>query len=360
MKLTRHSMLVFIFIILITVLVAQPNQAVHSSVSIDNEFETILMPFNPLNTQCVFIDNNLYAVSLIGGRIIIYLYYESEWFELQRLGSEEAAFTTFQVKDINGDQTPEIIAGTNGLGFIFIYKLDDSSQWIEVNSGKYVWAPIANLIIGKFSSNSGAGTDLIVQTQEGLLYFLKISTDSFDLISKSPAPFKLIENAQIIDFDNDGLEEIVVTYRTSGVAVIKLVNNAAVSVWENYPWGKVLAMTYSDWNNDRRNELILATSQKVVYLLTANEKGIDFKLDNFQFDYVAENLIINNNAKKMLTTDSTGKLRTYKYDQKNKKWQEETTLQTGRIIKVMSISDNENDLYLWSANRQLIKYQFKN
>ena len=202
----------------------------------------------------------------------------------QRFGPDDILFTTFQVKDINNDGVPEIIAGTVEPGFIYIYKLNNG-KWELFNYGKYVWSAITYIAVGNFGGEPD--NDILVQNQEGSLYLLKMSENSLDFVWKSPTVWRPISSGYVIDIDHDAKDEImVVSYKTGGIAVLKMANNAVVSVWENYLWGKVLAVTSGDWNNDQQPEVMISTSQKVIYVLGwKTDGGYQFDDQWTQFNY---------------------------------------------------------------------------
>lgn len=309
---------------------------------------------NPLITQWLYLDGELNALSLIDGKIVIYLQNDTGvWEEKQRFGPEDINFTTFQARDINNDGSPEIVAGTVEPGFIYIYKLTDGA-W-ELNSyGKYVWSRITNITVGNFSS--AKSNDILVQNQEGSLFLLKKTENTIDLIWKSPKAWRPITLMQVLDLDNDSKEEIIVAYRTGGIGILRVQNNSIVSVWENYLWGKILGTAFGDWDHDNLPELMFSTSQKVVYLLGyRKEAGFQFEGLPFKFEFIIEKLVIMNiqGKNQLLATDTAGKTHLMEYVLKTKEWQEKFLCQTGRIAMIL-IEPELKEIYLWGANRSFI------
>ncbi len=305
---------------------------------------------NPENTQWAMLDGKLTAISLEQGRLLIYNQDENgAWLETQSLIPPETSLTTFITKDINGDGIPEIIAGTTEPGYIYIYKYEDS-QWLLHNYEKYIWSSITYIAAGNLN---GPESNLLVQNQDGYLYLLKITAESLDIVWKSPTVWRLINSAMVLDIDNDSNEEIIVAYKTGGIGVLKLVNNQIISVWDNFLWGKILALTSGDWDNDKSPEIMISTSQKIIYVLGGNEKGYQFEDRITQLNYIAETLAFtsNNERNQLYSTDTSGKFHYAEYNPKTKQWQEQFFCQTGRISQIIPVS-NESIL-LWAQNRKL-------
>lgn len=306
----------------------------------------------PYNTQLLFQNGELNALSIINGKILFFKENEANWIELQRFGPYDINFTTFKIKDLNGDDIPEIIAGTEDPGLIYLYTLVNG-QWSLLNYGKHVWSTINKIIIGNLS-DVGA-QELLVQNDEGYLFLLKLSNNSLDLIWKSPNVWQSISTAVVADIDKDSLDEILVVYKTGGIAILTLENNAVISIWENYPWGKILGLTVGDWDNDRQLELIFSTSQKLLYILGENENRYRYEGQFSDFDYIIEKLSFINNQenKALVTTNTAGLLKILKYDLENHKWVEKLSNNTGRIIQILQ--PNQEQTILWSSNRKIIE-----
>ncbi|HBE79542.1 MAG TPA: hypothetical protein DDW65_17460 [Firmicutes bacterium] len=317
-----------------------------------------LLDLNSLTTQWLNINGKLSAISLINGKIAVYEAEDGQlqnWVKTQEFGPSDILFTTFQVKDINNDGVVEIIAGTAEPGFIYIYKLNNG-HWELFNYGKYVWSAITYIAVGNFGSEPG--NDILVQNQEGSLYLLKLGENSLDLVWKSPTVWRPIVSGYAVDIDHDAQDELVVVYKTGGIGVLKIVNNAAVSVWENYLWGKVMTMTTGDWEHDGQPEVLLSTSQKVIYALGWNANGgYQFEGQWTELNYVIENFVFfqNNGNSQLLATDTAGKLHLLEYEATKKIWQEGYIVPTGRIAQIIT-ADSKTAL-LWGYNRKLITLQ---
>jgi hypothetical protein len=219
-----------------------------------------------------------------------------------------------------------------------------------------VWSAITCIAVGNFSGEPG--NDILVQNQEGSLYLLKMTDNSLDLIWKSPTVWRPISSGYVIDIDHDGKDEIVVSYKTGGIAILKLANNSVVSVWENYLWGKVLAVTSGDWNNDQQPEVLISTSQKVIYALGwSTDGGYQFEDQWTQLNYTIEKLVFftNNGLSQLLATDTAGKSHLLEYDTKSKVWIEDYIAPTGRIAQI--ISADPKNILLWGYNRKMITVQ---
>lgn len=311
----------------------------------------------PYNTQLLFWNGELNALSIINGKILHFKEMGPKWMELQRFGPYDMNFTTFEIKDLNGDKTPEIIAGTEDPGLIYLYTWDNV-QWSLLSYGKHVWSTINKIIIGNLSDVGEQ--EFLVQNDEGYLFLLKLSNNSLDLVWKSPNTWQTINTGVVADIDDDSFDEVLVVYKTGGIAILKLENNAVVSVWENFPWGKILGLTVGDWDNDQQTEVIFSTSQKMLYILGKNEDQFRYEGQFSDFDCVIEKLaFINNQSDKVLvTTDTAGKLKILKFDFTNRKWVEKFSNSTGRIIEV--IQPNQEQVILWSSNRNILAvYSYK-
>jgi hypothetical protein len=311
-----------------------------------------ILNLNPVNTQWSTLDGKLTAISLEQGQLRIFTGNEdSNWVETQSLKPPEIALTTFIIQDINGDGIPEIIAGTTEPGYIYVYKLENG-KWSLNNYEKYVWSAITGIAAGNFD---GQQFNLLAQNQDGFLYLLKMNNESLDIVWKSPTVWRLINSLLILDIDNDSKQEMVVAYKTGGIGILKLVNNQIVSVWDNYLWGKILALTYGDWDGDKQPEILISTSQKVIYILGYTGKSYQFEDRLTQLNYITETMSLTNykNHNQLVTTDTAGKFHYSEYDPKLKQWQEQFFCQTGRIAQIIQTSNNDTFL-LWSQNRKLI------
>lgn len=307
----------------------------------------------PYNTQLFSWNNQLNALSIINGKILYFKETGSKWLELQRFGPHEINFTTFEIKDLNGDKTPEIIAGTEEPGLIYLYTYDNG-QWSLVSYGKHVWSTINKIIIGNLSGINNQ--EFIVQNDEGYLFLLKLSNNnSLDLIWKSPNVWQTISNAVVADINNDSLDEVLVVYKTGGIAILKLENNAVVSTWENYPWGKILGLTVGDWDNDQKTEVIFSTSQKLLYVLGENGGQFRYEGQFSNFNRVIEKISFLNDgsSKALVTTDTAGDLKILQFDSKDRKWNEKFNGNNGRILDI--IQPNQGQVILWSSNRNIVE-----
>ncbi len=307
----------------------------------------------PKNTQWFFLDGKLTAISLIQGQLRIFTENEaSEWVETQSLKPPEIAFTTFIIQDINNDGISEIIAGTGEPGYIFVYKLENGN-WALHNYEKYVWSTITSIAAGNFD---GQQFNQLVQNQDGFLYLLKMDEKLLDIVWKSPVAWRRINYLITLDIDGDSKQEIIVAYKTGGVGILKLVNNQIVSVWDNYLWGKILAITSGDWDNDRQPEVLISTSQRIIYILGYTDKSYQYKDRLTQLNYITETMYLANNEKQkqLITTDTAGKFHYSEYDPKLKQWREQFFCQTGRISQIID-SSNEDIFLLWSQNRKILK-----
>lgn len=306
----------------------------------------------PYNTQLLSWNNQLNALSIINGKILYFKEAGSKWLELQRFGPHDINFTTFEIKDLNGDKKPEIIAGTEEPGLIYLYTYDNG-QWNLISYGKHVWSTINKIIIGNFSDVSNQ--EFIVQNDEGYLFLLKLSNNSLDLIWKSPNVWQTISTAVVADINNDSLDEVLVVYKTGGIAILKLENNAVVSSWENYPWGKILGLTVGDWDNDQQTEIIFSTSQKLLYILGENEGQFRYEGQFSDFNRVIEKLSFLNNgsSKALITSDTAGALKILQHNFKDRKWDEKYSGNNGRILDI--IQPNQGQVILWSSNRNIVE-----
>lgn len=356
MRIIKHPHLNIVLILLFvsTFFTLQTSAFSHESGKLWNIQIAKLSPLkgHPAATRWYFENGQFNAVSLVDGKIMVLNLEEDVWKEKQSLSVPDCQFVTVQVEDITGDARPEIIAGTTEPGFIYIYEQDFENYWTTNGSAKYIWSSVENLIIGHFTNS--AGKEVIAQDNNGFLYFLKNNGQSLDLVWKSPSAWRNIDSYLVTDIDDDHNDEILVAYKSGGIAVLKIHNNAVISVWENYPWGKILAMTYSDWNHDGKSELILTTSQKIIYQLSRSGKGYHLNRTPWQFGYLVENIqIIPGNIPGMLTTDSSGYLHLLEYQFNLKKWVETQVCQTGRIAKI--IFDPEASRYLLlETNRNVL------
>ncbi|NLY75852.1 MAG: copper amine oxidase N-terminal domain-containing protein [Firmicutes bacterium] len=305
----------------------------------------------PYHTRLLSLNDELNALSIINGKIVCFQEKGANWIELQRFGPDNMNFTTFEIKDLNGDKTPEIVAGTEDPGLIYVYTWDNG-QWGLLNYGKHVWSTITKIIIGKFSNSDRQ--EFLVQNDEGFLFLLRASSNSLDLIWKSPSVWQPISDAATADLNNDSLDEIFVVYKTGGIGILKLENNSVVSVWENFPWGKILGITVGDWDADQNQEIIFSTSQKVLYILGENQAEFGYEGQFSEFGFIIEKLSFMDSQEEaaLIAANTTGMLKILQYNREQWRWVEKFTKNTGRIIQL--VRTNPEQVALWSANRKVM------
>ncbi|MCL6588585.1 MAG: VCBS repeat-containing protein [Firmicutes bacterium] len=309
------------------------------------------------NTQWILIDGQFYAITLDEGQIVICAPDSaSNWGETQRLSIPDTSFTVFKVKDINNDNVPELIAGAAEPGFIRIYQ-QNGGKWATNSNEKYVWTSITNIAVGNFDDPQTS--NVLVQNQRGMLYLFKISGNSnaLDLIWQSPSVWRAAESFINLDFDQDGKDEIMVSYKDGGIGILKAVNKQIVSIWDNYLWGKILDITTGDWDDDGRPELFLSTSQKIIYILGFNNKTYQFEGQLSQLKYTTEKLYFANvnSEKQLFTMDTGGKTHLLEYYSKSQEWVEQFVCPTGRVAQILGLVPDKNiSISLWGVNRQMI------
>jgi hypothetical protein len=348
--LIRHKKILFLFLLYISLSTVNAF-AVNKELIFDFKMHQPL-ELAPYNTQFLYQDGHLYALSIIKGKILCFKEKGNKWMELQRFGPHDINFTTFDIKDLNGDNVPELIAGTEDPGLIYLYTWDNE-QWNILTYGKHVWSTINKIIVGNLSTVGVQ--EILVQNDEGYLFLLKSSFNSLDLIWKSPIIWKPINEAVVADIDNDQIDEILVAYKTGGSAILKIENNAVISIWENYPWGKVLGLAVGDWDNDQQLEGIFSTSQKILYVLGKNGNQYQYEGQFSDFDCIIEKLSFINKqeSKVLITTNTAGQLKALQFDLENRKWVEKLNHNTGRIRRIVQI--NQEQALFWSSNRQVIE-----
>lgn len=347
----RYNLFLTLPLLILILLLSGPTFAANENLVFDLRMHQPL-ELAPYNTQLLFYDGQLSALTVIKGKILYFKEIGSQWVELQRFGPQDINLTTFVVKDLDNDEVPEIIAGTEAPGLIYIYTLVND-QWSIVNYGKYVWSTINKIIAGNLSQVGSQ--ELLIQNDEGYLFLLKPSVNSLDLIWKSPEIWKPISDAIVVDINDDSVDEILVVYKTGGIAILKIENNAIVSIWENYPWGKILGLTVGDWDNDQKPEGIFSTSQKILYVLGENEGEFQFEGQFSNFDRVIEKLSFINcqDQKVLITTDTAGHLKALQFDFEKGRWVERLNNQIGRISQI--IQPHQERTLFWSSNRKVIE-----
>jgi hypothetical protein len=293
------------------------------------------------NKELFLIDGLLHLAVIEKGKIEVYQYgVDLQWAKVQTLEVPEVSFTTMFVKDLNNDRIPEIVAGTTDPGFIFVYRHDREKQWVATHDPKYIWSTIVKMTAARFLGNPTL--QLVAQNKEGFLFVFKPSETALDLIWKSPTAWKPLERIVAVDLDNDANDELLAVYKNGGIAVLKTVKNAITSVWENYPWGKVLTINYNDWDNNNQAELILSTTRKMVCLI--NPKNKSYYAKQIAFDYVIEKgfFIKVQNRKILLTADTSGKIHILKSVPRLKQtWKETQSFQTGRVLEIFENGPNQ-------------------
>lgn len=348
--LTRFKRIILLALLHITLLSVNVSAANEDLIFSFKTHQTLELA--PYNTQLLLQDGQLTALSIIKGKILYFEEKDAKWVELQRFGPHDINFTTFEIKDLNGDDIPELIAGTEDPGLIYLYTLENG-QWNILSYGKHVWSTINKIISGNFLK-VGAH-DLLVQNEEGYLFLLKTSLNSIDLVWKSPSTWRPINEAVVADIDNDLLDEILVVYKTGGIAILEIENNAVVSVWENYPWGKILGLTVGDWDNDQQLEGIFSTSQKILYVLGKNGDQYQYEGQFSDFGSIFEKLSFFNQQEHqvLMASNTAGQLKAFQFDSGNRKWVEKLSNNTGRIWQI--VQPNQEQALFWSSNRKVIE-----
>lgn len=310
------------------------------------------LPLHPNMTQWFTLEGELQAVTIIDGRLAVYIMRGEKWIESHRFGPSDITVTAFQLRDLDGDEVPEIIAGTTEPGFLYIFKLD-VHEWRVINSGKYVWSAITSIAVGNFDESSGGGTDILVQNKEGTLYLLRYAGDSLSLLWKSPNVWRSITSSLVVDFNADGRDEIIVTYKTGGLSVIRSVNKQMIMECDHYPWGKVLDMVFGDFDGDKQKEALFCTSQKVVYLLDWAEQKYQLQSRFLPLEYLTEKLLYyQKNGKDFLcAADTAGKVHFLEYENITRQWREFfATELSGRIAELLLLPESE-EFFIWNTNR---------
>ena len=309
---------------------------------------------NPETTRWQSIQGQPAAFTLIDGKIGVFTFQNQALQESGFLESQNI-ITAYQLEDIDQDGVPEIIAGSADPGMVYVYKFQNG-HWESLDYGKYVWSSITKIIVGNFSGTPG--TDILIQNKEGYLFLFHKTEQSLDLIWKSPNAYRQIATALPVDLDNDGKAEIVVTYQNSGIAVLKLTNRSISTAWENYPWGKILAVSATDIDNDGHQEVLFSTSQKVVYILSCFEKRFRFKAQLTNYNYTIEQSAFLKIADQnyWVTTDTAGKLHVVKLAKAIKEWREIASYTIGRINQIAGLGSDR--LLLWAVNQQVYYYGF--
>jgi len=308
-------------------------------------------PYERLPEQFFYYDHQLFSVSIQDGQLVIHQCVDNQWVEYQRLLAKSNHFTTVWVSDFDWDNQPEIIAGTDEPGFLYIYALNQDSQWTIRDNSKYLWSNINHIVSGRFTETEE--TEFIAQNSEGSLFYLKRMDDALNIVWKSPSPWRQIRFLQVIDIDGDSLDEILVSYQNGSLAVLKIEKNAVVSQSENYPWGKVLAVHFGDWNQDGKPGFMVTTSQKVNYILSYANKSYRFIQAPWQSNYLIENIqYVPGKSSEVIVTDSAGNTHILGYNPVQKRWNETQVFYTGRIAQIIPVPD-EKEYWLLGHNRQI-------
>jgi hypothetical protein len=302
--------------------------------------------------QFFFLEGYCHLAAIKNGKIEIYQYAaESQWTKVQTLEVPEVAFTTCIVKDLNNDRIPEIIGGTTEPGFINIYYRNQERQWTTKSEAKYIWSTVVKMTTFHVAQNPNPL--LAVQNKEGFLYVLKPSETALDLIWKSPAAWKPLDNLVAVNLDNNADDELLAIYKNGGIAILRTVKNALQPVWKYFPWGKILTAGYHDWAHNHKTELILPTTQRMVCIIKAKNRS--FQASQKPYDYVIERIyfVKAHNQKMMITTDTSGKTHLAEYSAKGKShWKEKQIFSTGRILEMFV--KNSEEILLVNQGLQLI------
>lgn len=314
-----------------------------------NAFNGGTLPFNPaaVKWQIIHGDLTVFAIDAAGA-IKIWINSAGAWRESQTLAAPGGAFSTFQLQDLDRDGETELIAGTADTGFLFVYRWADGA-WLPQNSEKYVWSTITGIAAGHLDDTGLAY--LLVQNREGFLYLFKQKDQALDLVWKSPVVWRPFASVFVADLDGDRKDEITVSYSNGAVAVLKMVNNSIVAVWENYVWGKILAITAATWDHKSRTKLVFSTTQKMIYFLGYSEKGFQFEAQLSQFPFIAENLAVPATAAKELwVIDTAGKFHLLQSSLPAGKWVESANQVTGRAAQLV-IGPQSGQIRVWGASQ---------
>ncbi len=293
-------------------------------------------------------DGQLFAVDLSGGQLVIYQCIDNQWVEYQRFSAKGHRFTAVWVNERSS--RPEIIAGTDEPGFLYIFTMDEQSQWNVCDNHKYLWSNITHIASGTFTG--AEETEYIVQNSEGSLFYLKRERDTLNIVWKSPSPWRHIRFLRVVDIDGDAIDEILVSYQNGSMAVLKVEKNAVVTKSEHYPWGRVLAVHFGDWNQDRKPGFMVTTSQMVNYILCFSDNSYKFSNAMWQSNYLIENLqFVSGKTPQFMASDSSGHTHILEYNPSQKRWNEIQTISTGRIAQIIPQPDGQ-EFWLLGYNRQ--------
>lgn len=168
--------------------------------------------------------------------------------------------TALALGDLTGNYSPELVIGTDNASF-YVYQLQED-YWIELNEHRYLWAPINQIEIADITG-SGWG-DVVVRNARGEVYIF-LSREGILENSWRSQPNEQIKFLLTADFNEDGMDEVVLTRNSGYVGVLRWQDQELVRVWENYPWGSIENLTVGNPISNHLPELMLTTSQKMFY-----------------------------------------------------------------------------------------------
>lgn len=299
---------------------------------------------NTDTVQLFEFENKIFRAMLVNGKIIIESLNDNKlWREIQCLESDGGvAFVSLAVSGRS-----ELIAGTADPGFLYIYDFNnETGKWEFYNNSKYLWSEAKTIISGNFESDGILG--FLTQSAEGNLFYFKQNEHSPNLVWKSPEPWKQITDALVVDIDRDNSREVLALCKDGEMLLLKVQNNKVISLCSNYSWGRVLGMSCGDWDGDGKDEAVIASSQKVVFLFKYNEtsKTYNFVQQPYKYDFTIEKLLYSEIHKQWFMSDLSGAIRVYAYDSSKKALTERQAFRVGRIVSLTEAKDSNRIWYL--------------
>lgn len=166
------------------------------------------------------------------------------------------------VGDLDVDGFPELVVGTDGAGAVHVYSLRGGNP-TRIGEGVYLWAPVRQLATGDVDGDGWP--DLVARNERGQAFVFLQQEATLVEGWRSPSDGKVVRWVAVDDLDGDGRAELVLWEGANGLRTLRWENAHLVPIWDNYPWGNVLAVELADLDGDGRDDLLAVTDRGMIY-----------------------------------------------------------------------------------------------
>lgn len=155
----------------------------------------------------------------------------------------------------------------NGQDYVLWHKDAAGGTWAQTAGGN-LGGKVSVLTSGRFTAGEGAG--LFSQDDSGRIGYWQVDPGGCLKVWLSPEPWPKLTAAFSADFDGDGLDEVLAVQATGALVIARWDHGLWENAWSLPPWGQVLAVDYGQADNLPGVEAVVATSQRMLFLVGAS------------------------------------------------------------------------------------------